>query len=335
MVAGNAIILLVVSFLLPWFSADAAENVNSLNLRIPEGTAVAGTFQEGRSLRDEYDLLSMITFIPGVHPISLATGQYSLDLIERFESGPERQVAKPISSGSVTVKIMEGNPASVQFRFEQNFDVNGTHILLFIDNLGCNIVNGKPEIEELVFDEPFLSKKLYMMGQIKTAYQFIFLKFVSLGYDSLPLYKLELTLENNQTIQLYQRWQPALAGTGPARLVLAIADMQGKKVIQNSYWKLIYSAEHHNWNEKFWMLFDNPIGDAYGIAVVTEDYPSNVEVYTLDQNLEPLRNFKVLSSEKKSLYRCFSTTQYPAVFDSVLGELLMRYILFQWFTNFL
>lgn len=311
-VSRSRFIFSIVFLMMIAFSAQAAENATSLNLRIPEGTSVAGVFQEGRSLQDEYDLSSMIFFTPGVYNIPLIPGIYPLDLIQSFEFGPDHLTAKAINSGTVTVKISAGNPASRDFRFEQNFDANGTMISIFIDNLWCNVVDGKPDVEEIVFDEPFLSKKLYMMGQIKTAYQFIFLKFASIGYESLPLYKLELILENNQSIELYQRWQPALAGTGPAKLVLAIADIQGNKIIQNNYWKLIYSAEHHNWNEKFWILFDKPIGEAYGIAVITEDYPSSVEVYTLDKNLEQLTPINVVSYNKTLYKGTFPPTLPPS-----------------------
>lgn len=284
-----------------WISCPSypAESANSFNLRIPEGTIAGGVFQEGRSLQDEYDLLSMIYFQPGVHAIPLAAGTYPLDLIQRFEFGPNRIVAKPLDSGSVKVEIAAGNPASANFRFEQNFDADGTTISLFIDNLWCNLIDGKPENEELVFDEPFLSHDLYMLGQMKTEYQSIFLKFASLGYDSLPLYQVKLSLEGNQSIQLYQRWQPALAGTGPAKLVYAITDIQEGKIIQSDYWQLVYSAEHHNWNEKYWILFDSPLNGAYGISVITEDFPYRAEVYTLDENREPLRRIEVISIEKQ------------------------------------
>jgi hypothetical protein len=281
------------------YSALAAESENSYQLRIPEGTTVTGVFQEGRSLQDEYDLLSIIYFQSGVHKIPLTPGHYPLSLIQRFEFGPDRKIAQSQDSGAVTVEIAEGNPVSANIHFEQNFELDGTTVALSIDNLGCNLTDGKPENEELVFDEPFLSRDLYMLGKIRTEYQYIFLKFASPSYESLPLYRLDLTLEGGQSIQLYQRWQPALAGTGPAKLVLALAHLQEGNAIQTSYWRLIYSAEHHNWNEKFWALFDAPLGEAFGVAVLTEDYPSRAEVYTLDQNFEPLRPIEVLSVEKK------------------------------------
>lgn len=288
----SAVCLLVIS-------TRSAKSADSFNLRVPEGTSVAGVFQETRSLQDEYNLLSVIELQSGVHAIPLAAGNYPMNIIRRFEFGPDRAIAQPVDAGTVNVEIVAGNPSSANFRFEQKFDAGGTVISLFIDNLWCNLIDGKPGKEEQVFDEPFLSRELYMMGEIRTPYQSIFLQFASPSYESLPLYRVELSLENDRSIQLYQRWQPALAGTGPARLVYAAVQLNGGNAVQTSYYKLIYSAEHHNWNEKYWILFDAPLGGAYGIAVFAEDFPYRAEVYTLDPNREPLRQIEVISVSKQ------------------------------------
>jgi len=169
--------LLHISFFIALFiSAISAKSANSFHLRIPEGTSVAGVFQETRSLQDEYEMLSVIEFQSGVHAIPLAAGHYPINIIRRFEFGPDRKIAQPIDAGSVKVEIVAGNPASANFRFEQKFDASGTLVSLFIDNLGCNLIDGKPDKEEQVFDESFLSRDLYMMGEIRTPYQTLFLQ---------------------------------------------------------------------------------------------------------------------------------------------------------------
>ncbi len=279
-------------------SLDPLASVNSLKLNIPEDTVVCGVFQEGRTLREEYELLSMIYFLPGLYEIPLITGSHPLNLIQRFEFGPERRIAEPMGQGSVQVEITDGIQANARLKYEQDFDVDGTVISLLIDNLWITINDGQPEKEELIFNEPFLSLDLYMLAQMKVGFKTVFLKFASVGYDSLPLYRLSLSLEAGQSIQLYQRWLPPLAGSGPANLVFAMGDIHEGTTIQTDYWSLVYAAEHHNWNERFWMLFDSPMDGAYGIAVLTEDFPSRAEVYTLDENFEPLRQIEVLSFEK-------------------------------------
>ncbi|MGC9327972.1 MAG: hypothetical protein ACP5I1_10090 [Candidatus Hinthialibacter sp.] len=297
----------------------AAVSDNSYNWIIPEGTAVAGVFQEGRSLTEEWNYLSMIYFVPGVHTISLSPGTHALDLIERFEFGPERRIAAPLDDGVVKVEISNHASSNARFRFEQDFDIDGTKISLFIDNIYCTLIDGKPENEALIFDEPYLSQKLYMLGQMQTDLKIQFLKFASLDYTSLPLYRLALSLEGGQSIQLFQRWQPPFSGTGPANLVFSLINIDEGIFIQSDYWKLVYSAEHHNWNEKYWTLFDPPLGETYGLAVITEDFPSRAEVYTLDQNLEPKRWIEVVSFHKGIYEGPFPPV--PSALPEILWEL--------------
>ncbi|MFH1739838.1 MAG: PEP/pyruvate-binding domain-containing protein, partial [bacterium] len=264
-------------------------------LRIPEETYVVGVFQEGRMLWQEYEYLSAIYFVPGDHRLPLSPGIYSLDIVERFEFGPERIVVEPLSAGTVTVENSGGSNGRVNYTFEQDFDVSGTTLSLSIEYcLWADLVDGKPTEEAIVFDEPFLSQQLYMLGQMRVGVRNDILKFASPTYESLPLYLVEFTLENGQSIRLYQRWQPAMAGTGPANLVYAEVQIEEGHATQTDYWHLVYAADHHNWSERYWILFDTPIGETYGIAAFTGESLYDREVYTLDCDLLPLRYIEVI-----------------------------------------
>ena len=266
-------------------------------IQIPLETKVVGVFQEGRSLIDEYELLSTIHFNDGDFTIPTNPGQYDLDIIKRFEFGHEGQTAEALGLGLVDVSVESGG--TVRFKFTQDFDADGQKISIFIDNLWISATDGALDKQSLVFDEPYLSQSLYMIGKMQVGVRIIFLKFASTGYESLPLYLLDLKLEDNQSIQIYQRWQPPLAGTGPANLIFASFNIHEGIGIQSDYWNLIYAAEHHNWNEQYWVLFDEPIGETYGLAVITEDFPSTIEVYTLDGDFYPLRSIEIESISKE------------------------------------
>ncbi|HPA46713.1 MAG TPA: PEP/pyruvate-binding domain-containing protein [bacterium] len=278
-------------------STEQPEEENCI-LRIPQNTRVVGVFQEGRILEQEYEYLSSIDLVAGDHAMPLESGTYSFDLVNRFEFGPERRILQPLTPGILTVKML-GNPINrVEFRFDQDFDLDGQALSLFIDYLSVNLVDGKPNPETIVFDEPFLSQNLYMLGRIQVGVRIDFLRYASETYASLPLYKIDLALENGQSVHLYQRWQPAMAGTGPANLVYAQVDIEEGYVEQGSYWNLVYAADHHNWNEKFWVLLDTPIGETYGLAVLTGETDYDREVYTLDCNLQPLRYIGIEGFQK-------------------------------------
>jgi len=268
-------------------------------LRIPQNTRVVGVFQEGRSLEQEYEYLSAIDLVPGDHAMALESGIYSFDLIDRFEFGPARTVLQPLSPGKLTVKEV-GNPVNrVEFRFDQEFDFNGQTLSLFIDYLSTNLMDGGPSPAMIIFDEPFLSRDLYMLARIQVGVRIDFLRYASETYAGLPLHRIDLALENGQSVHLYERWQPAMAGTGPANLVYAQVDIEEGYVEQGNYWNLVYAADHHNWNETFWVLFDPPVGETYGLAVLTGETDYDREVYTLDCNLQPLRYIKIEAFQKE------------------------------------
>ena len=65
-------------------------------------------------------------------------------------------------------------------------------------------------------------------------------------------------------------------------------------VIQTDYWHLVYAADHHNWSERYWVLFDAPIGETCGIAAFAGESPYDRKVYTLVCDLLPLRYIGVI-----------------------------------------
>lgn len=276
------------------FAEDA-----SVLLRVPQGAVAAKVFDEFLpSLEEEYSLKSIIHFIPGDYPLPVKEGKYPIQLIDYVDFSPSHIKGIPRKTGFVEVK--QSSPDWVDYTISETIDI-GSQVLEFsIEYLGTQMANGLPVTKEFVFDEPFLDKKAYMIGRMMINGEEGYLKFASEKYISLSLYLFKVTLEGGQFIDLYVRWQEPMAGSGPANLVYAVGSIQEGSFHQNNYWKLVYSAFHHNWDEKFWVLFDTPINGAYGIAVFTrnvmDDQPK--EVYTLDANLKRLRTIPLVKIEK-------------------------------------
>lgn len=279
-------------------------------LRIPEGTKVVKVFDESiPSLEKEYQLKSIVYFISGDYNLPQDSGKYPLELIDYIEFGPDHLKGIPRKNGSVLVD--KSSPDWISYTLEETIDIGTQVMQLKIDYLGTQLENGKPVVKEFVFNEPFLTKSLFMIGTMTIDGNEQYLRFASEKYESLPLYLFDVTLENGQAIQLYVRWQEPMAGSGPANLVYATGSIQEGSFRQDNYWKLVYSAVHHNWDEKFWVLFDQPIGGAYGIAIFTRNVFSEEpqEVYTLDANLKPLRKIPLVKIEKKTT----DVIPYPSV----------------------
>lgn len=270
-------------------------------LRIPEDTHVVGVFQEDRMVNLVYEFLSRIDFLSGDFGIPLAPGQYPLDIVDRFQYSPERLDIAPLSDGQVTVTRTVGNPDRVLATFQQTFDVDGYEFVLRWTLPTIEVQEDVPSPAVVLLEEPYLSREFFMQGRMQVGVRFDTIQFASETYEGLPLYILDLQLEDGQTIRLHQRWQMELAGTGPSNLVYAEVDILEGTVQQSDYWKLVYAAEHHNQGEVYWVLFEPPLGEAYGIAIVDGDsfYEGDERVYTLDEDFYPLRYLNVESVEKR------------------------------------
>ncbi|HOJ61457.1 MAG TPA: hypothetical protein PK878_14340 [bacterium] len=285
-----------------WFTSIATAapaSELSVTLRIPENQQAVGVFQEFRTLRDEYELLSMVQFESGDHIIPIVTGEHvSSHLIERFEFGPQRTLAEPQSPGEFFVDTTPWDPNARILKFEQPFKALDQTITLKFELYLVIQDNGALQRDLFVLDDDYLDSNWFLEGLVQTGTETRNLRFGSVKYESLPLWRIDVQLEGEQFLKLYQRYQVPMAGSGPAKLVYAEGGIDEGPIRQSSYWRLIYSAGHHNWDEKFWVLFDEPLGEAYGIAVITEEFPFTVTAYTLDSNLNPLRTIEVVKYTK-------------------------------------
>lgn len=290
------VVWLIVGFIVP--SPRAAEN--SWVLRIPEGTCVVGTFNEFRSLKEEYQLLCKLYFAPGDHNLPLEAGEYTIYLFNKVEFGPGRQIGIPRRSGNLTVE-REGSRVFYTIRHEVDF-ADKTMSLEW-PYLSVELQNGQPVQPVFVMEEPYLSQNFYLTGRIEIGGEEKWIDFASETYEGLPAWLTNVHLADGQAIRLYFRYQPPFAGSGPANLIYAEVDMKDYQVKQSDYWKLVYAAEHHNWNEKFLVLFDVPIGNAYGIVYygreIFESTPP--QVFTVDQDLNHLEQIGVVKSDTESI----------------------------------
>ncbi len=289
-------------------SIPCAEN-NPYILHIPNNTAVVAMFDENRSLEKEYQILSKVYFKAGEYSFPSEYGTYPLSLIDRVEFGPERKTGIPQKDGTLTAKwTVFGTLQSIGYTYEQDIDFEGKTFHLKWDFININIFTGNLEKDRLVLEEPYLSKGIYMIGQWEDQEDWI--RYASETYSIFPPYLLDVQLESGQSVKLYYRWWMPMAASGPAKLVYADVDILEGTAKQTDYWKLVYSALHHNWDEKFWVFFDRPLEGAYGIAVLRRNaYPGETpQVYTLDANLKPLRQIAI----EKMTWSKIDTIPYPS-----------------------
>jgi hypothetical protein len=83
-----------------------------------------------------------------------------------------------------------------------------------------------------------------------------------------------------------------------AELVRADVRLAGDSRVVSDHAHLVYDAERHNWNEKLWVLFDPPLGDAHGLELTQIFLGGGEERFTattLDGDHRPLTALDVLA----------------------------------------
>ncbi|MBN1417473.1 MAG: hypothetical protein JXP34_01780 [Planctomycetes bacterium] len=273
-----------------------------LALVIPDGTRACGVFQEGRSIDREYLNLSAIAFRAGRHVLPLTAGApETLDLVADLAVGPEREAAIPDGRGTVSLEIVTTAAPSLIFRYtyRQAFTSGGKPLSLVWESIDFVFTTLEPESRDLVVDEAFLASRGFIAGHrgdVADAYEArIF--FASCSYESLPLFEYRVALPDGDGAVLHLRYLEPFAGSGPANLVRAEVTLGGERRVVEDYWRLAYAAEHHNWVQQFLVLFDAPVGDAWGLWVDEAEWPWNgmPVAHPVDAGRKPLADLSALA----------------------------------------
>lgn len=291
--SGQIFIERVRTILLP--TAKQIEGIPDVKLIIPENTVMAGVFVDGRSLADEYNALSILHLKAGEYDLPTQVSELDLNIIDHIEYTPEKLLLTPSSSGRMAIDIFQ-EAQLIQFFYEQAFSLpDGRTLNLTLRNLRFQHEPGAPAPVDFILTEDFISSEfIYAQGLPDDGDYNDMLQFRSLTYKTIPLYKHTLELSDGSRIELYRRYLIPFAASGPANLVYAVVNHQGQTVHQNDYWKLVYAAVHHNWDEKYRVILNAPIGEIHGFDVETFTFDQQMpKVYPLDTNLNRMQELSV------------------------------------------
>jgi hypothetical protein len=79
-------------------------------------------------------------------------------------------------------------------------------------------------------------------------------------------------------------------GSMPANLESAQATVSSTTRSTDDYFSLVYSADHHNWNEGYTVLLRPPVGDVFGLVLIDAGLNDDpVEMLYLGSDLTELR----------------------------------------------
>jgi len=295
-------------------SDDVNEPTTPLILEVPSNTRLCGVFRENRALSMEHDLLAMIELEPGEYDLHREQDSFPLDIIRAFWFGPDRNQAIAEQAG---ICYHEKGKKSVyiwhRYLFEQTFKIGTDSVRLALP-ISFTFKNNNFSMDRFVLDEKTITYPVMEgflgYGQEESE----LLHFASCSYRLLDSMVYKFQWQNNDMTVFEQKGinplaKPAIMSIGytgvtvPANFVKASVVISGNDREEDDYFKLVYAADHHNWNAEFLMILDPPQEGVYGLYLNWGDNQNLTppqELYYLGFDLDPdnaVRRSKLSSYE--------------------------------------
>jgi len=279
-------------------SQQTTGRASLLRIHVPESLTLCGGWRESAGLRRERDEQARLTLSTGdaVIPLDGATASHDLlTLFGELEFGPSLEMLLGQSAGTVNVQYSDDGE-TVTVTLERLYSVgNGEMaIQLSLPNIRTDEFNLR------WLDAENLTQRLRVTGELRAADGSVEsrLNLTPCDYATLPLITYDVTLADGQRMVIQQRRERDDGVSGLAALTNAEVTLEAGSRTISDYGQLIYAADRHHWNEQFWLLFDEPLGDAHGIGLYQQYSGSGEPIYSavlLNIELETLREVEVVS----------------------------------------
>ncbi len=284
---------LIVKQARPFLVSDPAPPGPVFAIDLDPDLSMCALFQDDRSAYDEYRFKSRIELAEGRIELPARSVYVVADFIDRLEFGPEQQVLEPLGSGLFEVSVRASCcPEGLTYTWDytQDFDLDGEPLRVSLFR-SFRVIAGTPDEFEWNVDSVALrGTRLFAPG----------ITYAPCEFDHLPLWEMSAELEGGDRVRFLKRFEEPVAGSGPVSLPFGEAQLGGVTYSETSYWRLVYAADHHNFNEKFVQVFDTPItvGETTGVAalfLLEEFRGSPPAAALLDANFNVLRELDVIS----------------------------------------
>ena len=267
-----------------------------LRIHTPQTLTMCGGWREGFDLRRELDEQTVLTLPAGDVEIAFDALQTTPPLFGDLNFGPSLAATTATGEGTMYIEPL-GDGGMVRVMLEREYALDNR--LIQITLALSNIQTGEFDLRRL--DESALTSQLVMTGQLRDATSgelLSRLRLVPCGLSTLPLVRFDIQLEGNRQVVLLQRRERDDGLSGLATLLSAHVTLPEGSVTVSDYGHLVYAADRHHWNEKFWVRFEQPLGDVHGLGIYQHYTGSGEPQYTaelLDASLNTLRALVVES----------------------------------------
>lgn len=296
----------------PFLIATSAPAAPTFKLTIPDNYTMCGGFVENRRLPEILKRKVQVGLRSGVHELR-GDGSSPSDFFEWVALGPDEPRLTPEGPGVWSAVLDANDPAGASYRFSttQTFR-NGAELLTLAVERMSFTVEGAQEVSA---DPLFLTNSI-SPSHFSAAVEYgdppdvlTRTPLLPCNLDHLPLWTVDFEFGDGTTVHLEERFQDLEEGTGPAEVQVAEVTLPTETQTIQSYWKLCYTAGHHNDTPypAYWILFNLPVevdgvGTAYGIEIIEFNRlphpPPIPEAYYLAEDHSRLAPLEVLTATR-------------------------------------
>jgi hypothetical protein len=268
-----------------------------VELRATDGAVYCGTFDESRTLLEEYALKAQLRIVPGTYRLPTTNGEAPFFLPLCLDFGDD---SPPMTTGTGTLThstsdyggtTYDRNPFVVALTDGR---VEGTLDPVYVGAPSPMALDGSAT-------DPFGESSVYRFNYCPAAGDCWGLgsrTFDSCTFEGTPAQIHHAILEAGAEVHFEVRIGMSMASTEPGAFVRAWGRLGGVDFDQRDYWHLVYNPTHHHFERDFAVLFDSPIGDACGLEVINlEPYDAYMpdQAFVIDCALGRVRELAVVS----------------------------------------
>jgi len=263
---------------------------------IEAGAQACGVFQDNRTWEVELSNLARVHFNVGETFLPEDLTDMQADLVDRVEFGPDAAGLTPVGPGLITRTFSSvPNPPESGYQtyeYVQSFQ-GGSFELTLSMHTDYWVEGGVPQRRATRIGARF-SEYMYLTSLVgidpndnlkRQVYD-------SCDYSHYTRYIITAEAENGDRVAFHKRmYSPDISGGSmPANLESAQATVDGTTRSTEDYFSLVYSADHHNWNEGYTVLLRPPVGDVFGLVLIDSGYNDDpVEMLYLGSGLTEIR----------------------------------------------
>jgi len=244
---------------------------------VPADMGACGQFVDFRTPQEEYQLKTLVSLNEGV--ISVDAGELpTAHLITAVQFGPEQTELLPVGDPLWEVEqaspqegidvyrytcttALLGDGVSGSIRWQTRFETRHGAVYSGMAVIDAASLLKRPNGWEMAVEVQGTSHDIALSA---------------CDYGSLPLYTHRAVMDNGDALEFRQRYQPVFMSTGPAALEQATVTIGDVSHNVDGYVHLVYSADHHNWNQRFMAIIPQT-GDVCAVQLDEPRYDGSAD----------------------------------------------------------